>query len=58
MDRMTASAEARRNNAFREIERHRTGIGAAVRAAALEEEHEAQFTDVESGETTLSRASD
>ena len=33
LDRMLASAEARRNNALREIDRHREALGAAVRQA-------------------------
>ncbi len=32
-DRLLASSEARRNNALREIERHRAALGAAVRQA-------------------------
>ena len=35
-DRMLASAEARRNNALREIDRHRSAMGAAVRQAVDE----------------------
>ena len=33
IDRMLASAEARRNNALREIDRHREALGAAMRQA-------------------------
>ena len=33
LDRMLASAEARRNNALHEIDRHRSALGAAVRQA-------------------------
>ena len=38
LDRMQASAEARRNNALREIDRHREATGAAVRRAIDEVE--------------------
>ncbi len=48
-DRMLASAEARRNNALREIERHREARGAATRIA-LDEVQDAKFIDVETGE--------
>jgi hypothetical protein len=48
-DRMLASAEARRNNALREIERHRTALGAAVRQA-IDEVQDAEFRDVDTGE--------
>ena len=48
-DRMLASAEARRNNALREIERHREARGAAMRIA-LDEVQDAKFIDVETGE--------
>ena len=37
-DRMLASAEARRNNALREIDRHRLALGAAVRQVVDEVE--------------------
>jgi hypothetical protein len=46
VDRMIASAEARRNNALREIDRHRATLGAALRAA-VDEAEDAEFTDVE-----------
>jgi hypothetical protein len=49
LDRMLASAEARRNNALREIERHRAAFGAAVRQA-VEEVQDAEYRDVEIGE--------
>jgi oligoribonuclease NrnB/cAMP/cGMP phosphodiesterase (DHH superfamily) len=45
-DRLLASAEARRNSALHEIDRHRTEFGAALRAAADRIE-DAEFTDVE-----------
>ncbi len=48
LDRMLASAEARRNNALREIDRHRETLGVATRRA-LEEAEDAAFTDVETG---------
>ena len=47
-DRMLASAEARRNNALREIDRHRAALGAAVRQA-IDEVEDAEFRDVETG---------
>ena len=47
-DRMLASSEARRNNALREIDRHREALGAAARQAVNEIE-DAQFRDVETG---------
>ena len=48
-DRMLASAEARRNNALREIDRHRSAFGAAVREA-INEAEDVEFRDVETGE--------
>jgi hypothetical protein len=45
-DSMVASAEARRNNALREIDRHRSTLGAALRQV-IEEVEEAEFRDVE-----------
>ena len=48
-DRMLASSEARRNNALREIERHRAVLGGAVRQA-IDEVQDAEFRDVETGE--------
>jgi hypothetical protein len=48
-DRMLASAEARRNNALREIDRHRTALGAAVRQV-VDEVEDAEFRNVETGE--------
>ena len=49
LDRMLASAEARRNNALREIARHREALGGAVRQA-IGEIQDAEFRDVETGE--------
>jgi hypothetical protein len=49
LDRMSASAEARRNNALREIDRHREALGGAVRQA-IDEVQDAEFRDVETGE--------
>ena len=49
IDRMLASNEARRNNALREIDRHRETLGSAVRQA-IEEAEDAAFSDVETGE--------
>jgi hypothetical protein len=48
-DRMLASSEARRNNALREIERHRAALGAALRQA-IDEVQDAEFRDVDTGE--------
>jgi hypothetical protein len=48
-DRMLASAEARRNNALREIDRHRSALGAAVRQV-IDDVQDAEFRDVETGE--------
>ncbi len=49
LDRMLASAEARRNNALREIDRHREALGAAARQA-VDEVEDVEFRDVETGE--------
>jgi len=48
---MLASAEARRNNALREIERHREARGAMTRLA-LNEVQDAEFQEVETGEVS------
>jgi len=48
IDRLLASAEARRNNALREIDRHREALGAAMRQA-VDEAQDAEFRDVETG---------
>src|SRR6202046_5814762 len=48
-DRLLASSEARRNNALREIERHRARIGAAMRQA-MDEIPDAEFRDIDTGE--------
>jgi len=50
LDRMLASAEARRNNALREIDRHRRALGAAVRSS-MDEPEDVEFQDVETGQT-------
>jgi hypothetical protein len=49
LDRMLASAEARRNNALREVDGHRDALGAGVRRS-IEEIEDAEFQDVEIGE--------
>jgi hypothetical protein len=49
LDRMLASAEARRNNALREIDRHRDALGGGMRRS-IEEIEDAEFRDVETGE--------
>jgi hypothetical protein len=50
LDRMLASAEARRNNALREIDRHRDALGGGVRRS-IEEIEDAEFRDVATGRT-------
>jgi hypothetical protein len=49
IDRMLASAEARRSNALREIDRHRDAASAAARNA-IDEVEDVEFRDVETGE--------
>ena len=49
LDRLLASAEARRNNALREIDRHRDALGGGVRRS-IEEIEDAEFRDVETRE--------
>jgi hypothetical protein len=49
LDRMLASAEARRNNVLHEIDRHRETLGAAARNA-IDEVEDVEFRDVETGE--------
>ena len=49
LDRMLASLEARRNNALREIDRHRDALGGGVRRS-IEEIEDAEFRDIETGE--------
>jgi hypothetical protein len=48
LDRMLASAEARRNNALREIDRHRDALGGVRRS--IEEIEDGDFRDVATGE--------
>ncbi len=50
IDRLIASAEARRDASLREIDRHRFGLGAALRQAADEIE-DAEFTEIPPAET-------
>lgn len=50
-DRMLASSEARRNNALREIDRHREALGAAMRRA-VDAVEDAAFRDLETGEVS------
>ena len=57
IDRMLASAEARRNNALREIDRHREALGAVMRRA-IDEVEDAEFRDVETGSDGGERARD
>jgi hypothetical protein len=49
IDRMLASSEARRNNALREVDRHRAALGGGVRQA-IDEVQDAEFRDVETSE--------
>jgi hypothetical protein len=51
LDRMLASLEARRNNALREIDRHRAALGGGGRQS-IEEIEDADFRDVETGQAT------
>jgi hypothetical protein len=51
LDHMLASAEARRNTALREIDRHREALGAAMRQS-VDEVEDADFQDVETGAVT------
>ena len=51
---MLASLEARRNNALREIDRHRDALGGGVRRS-IEEIEDAEFRDVETGRLTRGR---
>ena len=53
---MQASAEARRNNALREIDRHREATGAAVRRA-IDEVEDVEFRDIETGKSSGEPAS-
>ena len=49
IERLLSGAEVRRNNALREIDRHRSAYGAAIRRS-LDEVEDVEFRDVESGE--------
>jgi len=51
IDRMLASTEARRNNALREIDRHREALGAAMRRG-IDEVQDAEFRHVEADEVS------
>jgi hypothetical protein len=51
VDGMVARGEARRNMALREIDRHRSTLGAAVRQA-IDRVEDAEFRDVETGEVS------
>ncbi len=51
LDRMLGSSEARRNNALREIDRHREAVSGAVRKS-IEEIEDADFRDVDTGQVT------
>jgi hypothetical protein len=55
IDRMLASAEARRNNALREIDRHRQSLGTAARRS-INDIEDADFLDVETGEITAGQS--
>jgi hypothetical protein len=56
LDRMLASAEARRNNALRELDRHRDALGGDVRRS-IEGIEDAEFRDVETGEAVAAAKS-
>jgi hypothetical protein len=49
IERLLSGVEVRRNNALREIDRHRSAYGAAIRRT-LDEAEDVEFRDVESGE--------
>ena len=49
IERLLSGVEVRRNNALREIDRHRSAYGAAIRRT-LDEVEDVVFRDVESGE--------
>jgi hypothetical protein len=49
IERLLSGVEVRRNNALREIDRHRSGYGTAIRRT-LDEVEDVVFRDVESGE--------
>jgi hypothetical protein len=51
IDRILASTEARRNNALREIDRHRETAGAAARKA-IDDVEEVEFRDIETGQVS------
>jgi hypothetical protein len=53
IDRLLATAEARRNNALHEIDRHRASSGATLRTA-VEEAEDAEYVDVENGHSSIS----
>jgi hypothetical protein len=55
IDRMIASMELRRNNALREIERHRTGFGALLRRA-VEQVEDAEFREIDGTPAAEKRA--
>ena len=50
LDRILASLEARRNNAFREIDRHREAVSGLRKS--IEEIEDADFRDFETGQVT------
>jgi hypothetical protein len=49
IERLLSGVEVRRNNALREIDRHRSAYGAAIRRT-LDEVEDVEFRDIESGE--------
>jgi hypothetical protein len=51
IDRILASTEARRNNALREIDRHRETAGARARKA-IDDVEEVEFRDIETGQVS------
>ena len=52
-DRTPGSAEARRNNALREIDRHREAVSGVLLRQSIEEIGDADFRDVEGGRVTI-----
>jgi hypothetical protein len=51
IDRVIASAEARRNAVLREVDRHRSGLAQTLRSA-MEEPEDAEFEVIENDQTS------
>lgn len=56
LDRLLAGAEARRNNALRELDRHRDALGGGARRS-IEKIEDAEFRDVETVEAATGAGS-